>query len=46
MNLTPVDPTTFGIVLRDELGVRKDDKGGRVKYINMGLRPAALRVVA
>ena len=46
MNVPPVNPTQFGLVLKNELGVEKEGKSGRVKYLNIGLRPAALRVVA
>jgi hypothetical protein len=46
MNVKPVNPTRFGLVLKNELGVEKEGKSGRVKYLNIGLRPAALRVVA
>ena len=37
MNLDPVNRTLFGIVVRDELKIEKDDKSGRVKYLNIGL---------
>ena len=46
VNVPPVNPTQFGLVLKNELGVEKEGKSGRVKYLNIGLRPAALRVVA
>jgi hypothetical protein len=45
MNVTPVNPTVFGIVLRDEFGIDKKGKG-RVKYLDIDLRPGSLRVVA
>jgi len=45
-NLTPVSPQTFGHVMRKELGILKSETDGRVTYLNMGLRPAALRVVS
>ena len=46
LHLDPVNRTRFGIVIRDELKIEKDDKSGRAKYLNVGLRPAALRVVS
>ena len=45
MNVTPVNPTVFGIVLRDEFGIDKKGKG-RVKYMDVDLRPAAMRAVS
>jgi hypothetical protein len=43
--LEPVSAKVFGVVLRDELGIQKDRKSGRVEYLNIGIRPANLRVV-
>jgi hypothetical protein len=44
-NLTPVNPKTFGLALAEECEVEKVRSSGRVKYLNIGLRPA-LRVVS
>ena len=46
LNLTAVNPTVFGLVLRDELNVPKEGKSGRVRYLNLALRPASLRVIS
>ena len=45
LNLTPVNQTVFGNVLRDEFGIQKKGSG-RVKYLDIDLRPAALRAVS
>jgi hypothetical protein len=45
MNLMPVNPTVFGIVLRDEFGIGKKGSG-RIKYLDVDLRPAAMRAVS
>jgi hypothetical protein len=44
--LEPVNGTIFGKTLKNELKIEKRKNSGRVKYLNMGLVPAPLRVVA
>jgi len=44
MNVTPVNPTVFGRTLREEFGIQKT--GNRTYYLDVDLRPAALRVVS
>jgi len=49
LNLEPVPPTTFGLVMRDEVLPSRDAKerkGNRTKYFDIGLRAAGLRVVS
>jgi hypothetical protein len=45
LNLEPVEPQKLGRILRQELGIEKKKSGGKMKYLNIGLRPT-LRVVS
>lgn len=45
-NLTPLSVQAFNDALREERGVEIRKIGGELHYMNMGLRPGALRVVA
>jgi hypothetical protein len=46
MNVAPVNPTVFGRMLREEFGFEKTGSRGRACYLDVDLRPAALRAVS
>ena len=46
LNLEPVNPTVFGLVFKNELKIGKEKVGNRVKYLDVGLRAAGLKLVS